>query len=149
MVTAKERLKAKKTYVLLSVLVICVFLSIVVQLLCRGCEEEEDSPIEIYTDEGLKRRVASFQEPGVFGNFSLGWNNVSFWLKNTGDQRIEIGIFVTILPKGWDITWNYDGAPIEPGSAVKVVISVFSVYSMPVDSLMLGVNLKYRVVDGE
>jgi len=147
-VTAKERLKAKKTHVLLSVLVICVFLSIVVQLLCRGCKEE-DSPIETYSDEDLKCRVASFQEPGVFDNFSLGWNNETFWFKNTGDQRIEISIFVTILPKGWDITWNYDGAPIEPGSAVKVEISVFSAYLMPVDSLMLGVNFKYRVLDQE
>jgi hypothetical protein len=147
-VTTKERLKAKKTHVLLSLLVICVFLTIVVQLLCRGCKEE-DSPLEIFEDEYLKCRVASFQEPGVFDNFSLGWNNETFWFKNKGDQRIEIGLCVRLLPKGWAMIWDYDRLLIEPDSAVKVVISVFSSYLMPADSLMLGVDFKYRVLDQE
>jgi len=146
--TAKERLKVKKTHVFLSVLVICVFLIIVVQLLCRGCKEE-DSPIEIYADEGLKCRVGSFQEPGVFQNFSPGWNNETFWLQNTGDQRIEIGMFVTMLPKGWAMIWDYNGSPMLPDSTVKIVVSVFCASRIPLDSLMLQVSIKYRVLDSE
>jgi len=147
-VTAKERLKAKKTHVLLSVLVVCVFLSIVVQLLCRGCKEE-DSPIEIYADEGLMSVIGTLRQPGLFSDATLGWNNKSFWIRNNGEYPVEIDVYY-VLPERWKLCWDFSGRPIEPVEVRKVTISVFAAYPIPaVDKLMFAIDLRYRVIDGE
>ena len=121
---------------------------------CKNCHSRlrvdhllED--VGVFADEKMTCPVSSFDEPGVFHDFQPGWNNATFCIKNRGDHWVEMGMFVTMLPEGWAMIWDYDGSPIEPGSTVKVVVSVFCAYRIPVDSLMLGVNLKYRVVDGE
>ena len=150
MATAKEKVKLtrKRLSLIIAFIVIVAFSLVAFQVLCQS-DKEEDSPIEIYDDEGLTRVIGTLRQPGLFSDATLGWNNKSLWVVNNGEYPVEIAMHYYVLPEGWKLYWDYTDSPIEPDEVRKLTISVFAAYPIPAVDKLLGINLKYRVIDGK
>lgn len=136
----------KKHVVILTIT--CLFVIIVsvawLSLTRRVNGDSHGTVLEFYSDEGLTCAIGTLENPLVFHDFDLGWNNKTIYVRNVGDNAVIIMAIATGVPKDWVIIWEYDDSPINPETARKVTSSIYATYRVPVRGIALGITLRYR-----
>jgi hypothetical protein len=87
---------------------------------------ESAAKIRVFLDESQTQELQQ-------GNY-LDWGPITstdpqlkqLWIKNVGTANVTLGFGHDNqqMPQDWSLTWDYNGAPLTPGSTIQVTMTL-------------------------
>ncbi|RLG99259.1 hypothetical protein DRO19_02775 [Candidatus Bathyarchaeota archaeon] len=103
-----------------------------------GSKDNHKEPLfRVYADPELKHEIGLNLKWDIV---KLGPNNKTVYILNCGANPIRIALLVLALPRGWNLTWDYDGSWIQPNETKRITLTLYA-SSLDVTRLTLHVTI--------
>jgi len=105
----------------------------------QPCKDHDERPLfRVYADPNLTEEVSAHLS---WKHIKLGINNKTIYVLNCGSNPIRLALLVLPLPKGWDLSWDYNGSWILPGQVKRITLTLHVTDLQGIKKLNMAVAL--------